>query len=262
MDFINFNVFKGGARMCVTFSYDDGKLNDIRLCELLKKYGLKGTFNLNSCNIGKDTYINEDDVKKMVSDGFEVAIHAVNHPNLETLSDQLITAEILEDKRYFEKLTGKIITGMAYPFGTYDDRVIRIAKSCGIKYSRTTKYNAYKLPSEFLEWHSTCHHRDMAKFVPLQNNWWHQILYVWGHSYEFNSEEVWAEFEENLKKIAFKDDIWYATNGEICEYVNAQKSLEFSADGDMVYNPTAIDVYINVNWKPVLIKAGETVKLR
>ena len=37
----------------VTFSYDDGVTQDIRLIELLNQYGLKCTFNLNSELLGK-----------------------------------------------------------------------------------------------------------------------------------------------------------------------------------------------------------------
>lgn len=40
----NFN----GKKKAITFSYDDGVTQDIRLIELLDKYGLKCTFNLNS----------------------------------------------------------------------------------------------------------------------------------------------------------------------------------------------------------------------
>ena len=258
---IMFEVFPQGKKWCVTFSYDDGKLNDIRLCELFKKYGLKATFNLNSSNIGKPSYITADDVKNMVSDGFEIAVHSVFHPLLETMPDQIMLNEILEDKRALEKLTGKIVSGMAYPFGTYSDRVIEIAKTCGIKYSRTCKNDGYLMSKDFMEWGTTCHHRNMANFLPLTQHWWHKIFYVWGHSYEFDTEELWQAFEDNLKQIAFRDDCWYATNGEICEYVTAQKSLVFSADGDMVYNPTAIDVWILVDGKKVEVKSGQTVCL-
>ena len=37
----------------ITFSYDDGVTQDIRLIELLNKYNLKCTFNLNSELLGK-----------------------------------------------------------------------------------------------------------------------------------------------------------------------------------------------------------------
>ena len=37
----------------VTFSYDDGVTQDIRLVEILNRYNLKATFNLNSELLGK-----------------------------------------------------------------------------------------------------------------------------------------------------------------------------------------------------------------
>ena len=44
---IQFNVFPGGKKRVVTFSYDDGHPNDARLVALFNKYGVKGTFHLN-----------------------------------------------------------------------------------------------------------------------------------------------------------------------------------------------------------------------
>jgi len=41
-------VFKGNNMKAVTFSYDDGVEQDKRLIQLLNKYNLKCTFNLNS----------------------------------------------------------------------------------------------------------------------------------------------------------------------------------------------------------------------
>ena len=41
-----------GKMKAVTFSYDDGVTQDRRLIELLDKYGLKATFNLNSQLLG------------------------------------------------------------------------------------------------------------------------------------------------------------------------------------------------------------------
>jgi peptidoglycan/xylan/chitin deacetylase (PgdA/CDA1 family) len=41
-----------GKKKALTFSYDDGVLQDIRLIELFNKYGMKATFNLNSEKLG------------------------------------------------------------------------------------------------------------------------------------------------------------------------------------------------------------------
>ena len=39
---------KDGKSKVLTLSYDDGVVQDIRFIEILDKYGLKGTFNINT----------------------------------------------------------------------------------------------------------------------------------------------------------------------------------------------------------------------
>ena len=51
---IQFHVYPGGLKRIVTFSFDDGSQNDVRLISLFDKYRLKATFHLNGKNyIGK-----------------------------------------------------------------------------------------------------------------------------------------------------------------------------------------------------------------
>ena len=40
--------FKNGQKKALTFSFDDGNEDDVRLVGLLNRYGVKGTFNLNA----------------------------------------------------------------------------------------------------------------------------------------------------------------------------------------------------------------------
>ena len=47
--------------------------------------------------------------------------------------------EIQEDRKALEKLTGHLVQGMSYAFGNYNEEIIEIAKSLGIKYSRTVR---------------------------------------------------------------------------------------------------------------------------
>ena len=58
-----------------------------------------------------------------------------------------------------------------------------------------------------------------------------------------------------------RDDVWYATNGEIYEYVEAYRRLDFAADFTKVYNPSAKDVYIRHFGGNAVIPAGRTVQL-
>ena len=62
-------------------------------------------------------------------------------------------------------------------------------------------------------------------------------------------------------KMCGKEDIWYATNMEICDYIQATRSLEFSADSHMVHNPTAISVWMSTDKGIIELKSGETIAL-
>ena len=87
------------------------------------------------------------------------------------------------------------------------------------------------------------------------------MMYVWGHSYEFDRDNNWDLIEGFCKYIGGHDDIWYSTNIEIVDYMNAAKNLRFTAAGDMVYNPSAIPVWISVDNKKYKIDGGATVNI-
>ncbi len=46
-------------------------------------------------------------------------------------------------------------------------------------------------------------------------------------------------YQAFLQKISGRDDIYYATNIEIYDYITALKQLEIWDDGKRFYNPTA-----------------------
>lgn len=85
---------------------------------------------------------------------------------------------------------------------------------------------------------------------------------MWGHSYEFERDNNWNLLDEICEKLSGKDDIWYATNGEIYDYVEAYNSLSYSADGTIIYNPTLFEIWFDVDGKLYSIKPGETLKIQ
>ncbi len=266
--------YPGGKAKAVTLSYDDGITQDIKLMQIMKKHGIKGTFNINGglfpdkdSDVGK---MSAAQVKKLYSDsGNEVALHCYSHAHLEDLSYDMIRAEIMKDRLAIEKIFGTIVRGMAYPYGTFNDEVIRCAKSCGIIYSRTTiSTESFSLPHEWLKFNPTCHHNNPNLFDLVKNFLSDKrsdysdpctLFYLWGHSYEFDRDNNWDRIEKFADMIGGHDDIWYAANIEICEYVKAYRSLIFSADGMTVKNPTSVCVWVVNNEKLTEIKPGETV---
>lgn len=271
-------VFPGGKEKSFTASYDDGTIFDKDLVKLMNKYGIKGTFNLNSSLLGKegraviDGY--DTDISRITKDeivdlycNHEIAAHAYTHMKLTESDFGMVSYEIIEDRKNLERLTNRIVKGFAYPFGTYDDNVIQILKNCGIKYARTVENTrSFDIPKDFLKWNPTCHHNDselmnLAKSFCEENNIFgeSQIFYLWGHSYEFSQKNNWQVIESLFKYLhGYMDKIWMASNGEIVDYMKRFNNLEYSADGKFVYNPSCEPVWIKINGKIKKIDSGCT----
>lgn len=263
---IRFDRFPRGVIKALTLSFDDGRVHDRKLVQKLNEYGLKGTFHLNSGFLGKDGYIAASEVASLF-EGHEVSAHTIDHPFLDQSPTDQIVREISEDRQALESLVGYPIRGMSYPFGSYNEKVIGLLPALGMEYSRTTNsHGTYAMPNDFLCWHPTCHHKQMVEqadtFVQFQPRHSHMaLLYVWGHSYEFENDNNWELIDRFGEKIGFRDDIWYATNAEIVTYQQALDRLRFSADCRIVHNPSAMTVWVSAEGDPVEIAGGQIVRL-
>ncbi len=265
--------FPEGKYKVLTLSYDDGKVPDKRLVSIINEYGLKCTFNINS-GMENNSYKNAYDERIPLSEvkelykGHEIACHTVNHPTIGRCPKELMIQELLEDRRNLEELLGETVRGLAYPNGSFNDDVVDALKACGFAYGRTVNStNSFDLPSDPFRWNPTCHH-ESSSFENLYNDFlmtnksqYMYCMYVWGHSYEFEKDDNWSIIEKFSKKIGNKSDIWYATNIEIIDYLDAVKRLQVSVNGDFAYNPSAKSVWIEVENKTVELKGGATTEL-
>lgn len=264
---VKFNRYKNGTTRALTFSYDDGHKHDRKLVEIFNRYGMHATFHLNSRNIvNHGQWLLEPQEIGELFVGHEVSCHMPTHPHVTRIPHTALAAEILDDRRNLEQLCGYVVRGMSYPYGTYSKAAEEILRTCGIEYSRTTVATEWFAPPDnFLEWNPTCHHAHPklhelferfagpAPYAPLQ------VMNVWGHSFEFDMNNNWSIIEDFCKLASGREDIWYATNIEICDYLNALRALRVSADCRIIYNPTAIDIWVTAEDKPCKIAAGETV---
>ena len=221
----------------VTFSYDDGVTQDVRLIEIFNKYGLKATFNLNSELLGKEGSLIRDGVHinhtknakeniKEIYKGHEVAVHTLTHPNLTTLDEKEIIRQVDEDRKNLEQLVGYDVVGMAYPCGgiNNNDYVASVIKNnTPIRYAKSfnSTYN-FDLQENLLRFNPTVyHHVEMDKMFELGREFLAlkpekpQLFYIWGHSYEFDIRNEWNKIEEFCAMISGHNDIFYGTNREV-----------------------------------------------
>ena len=275
-----FMRFPEGRRKALTLSYDDGVEQDIHLIDILRAHGLKGTFNLNSGLFAPEDFtyapgelhrrMSERRVLKTYADsGMEVALHTYEHPFLEQMSGGACAYQIVKDREALEGLFGRIVRGMAYPYGTYSDGVVEVLRACGVVYARTTvSTERFDMPKDWLRLPATCHHKnprlfDLAdSFLAAQPARDPQLFYLWGHSYEFERDGNWDVIERFAEQISGRDDIYYATNMEVYESQKAFEHLVTSADCSLLYNPSAHDAWFaDADGKIYQIRAGETLRM-
>ena len=225
-----------GKKKAVTFSFDDGVTQDIRLIEMFNKYGLKGTFNLNSGFLGLEGTLVRNgktvrhdkiaaDKIKDVYKGHEVAVHTLTHPNLTGLEKDEIIRQVEKDRVRLSEICGYEVVSMAYPCGgeNNDDRVaeiikentgVRMARGLDSTYSFETQENLLRfMPTVY--YIENCLDEVVDKFLSLETDT-PALLYIWGHSYEMDAEYItWEKFEEVCKKLSAHDDIFYGTNKEV-----------------------------------------------
>ena len=234
--------FKNSGKMkAVTFSFDDGVLQDIRMIDLLNKYGLKATFNLNSELFGGRNILRFEDhrkhivqryiiAKEAVKDvyaGHEVAAHTLTHENLTRLEDDNeIIRQVEQDRLNLSEIVGYEVVGMAYAGGginSNDHCADLIRKHTGIQYARGLKSSrGFDVPQDLLRFapSATTDHLDVLeevadRFLKLRPEA-PQILYIMGHTYVMDYENhYWMKLEAIFEKLSKLDDVFYSTNREV-----------------------------------------------
>ncbi len=229
-------MFQGKLK-AVTFSYDDGVTQDQRLISILNKYGLKGTFNLNSGLLGKPGSLLREEVTvahvkpracevRGIYEGHEIAAHTLTHPLLTEQSDEEIIRQVEEDRLALSELAGYEVVGMAYPGGgvNFSRHVADvIAAHTGIRYARTTvSSDSFDPQDDLMVFQPTVyHHHHLEHLFELGKRFLEtpiekpQIFYIWGHAYEFDIGNDWDVFEAFCRMISGHDEVFYGTNREV-----------------------------------------------
>lgn len=258
--------FPQGKNKVLTMSYDDAKVQDQRLIQLFNKFHIKGTFHINGGWIGNEGNIGRESIASLYK-GHEIACHTFTHPTLERCPKEQIIQQVFKDREILEEIIDKPVRGLSYPNGSYNEEIKKLLPYLGIAYARTVhSTRKFEMPNDWLEWNPTCHHNEeimefARRFVEIQKRQYIYLLYVWGHSYEFDRDNNWHVIEEFCEYVSNREDIWYATNIEIVDYLKAVHGLVYTVKGDKVYNPSTIDVWLSVDDKIIKAKGGEYTRL-
>ena len=161
---------------------------------------------------------------------------------------------------------GLVFADRTFKAGSYNVKYVYQYMSAEVSGNKILVKNLYDFTN--LNEYTLTYQVELAKsFIEgeVPNRYWGKspwLFYLWGHSYEFNDADNWNIIEEFAEYVGNRDDIWYATNKEIYDYIKAYDSLVYSVKMDMVKNPSALTVYANYFGRDVAIPAGATVKIK
>lgn len=204
-------------KICV-FSFDDNKIYDYKFVDIIEKYEIKCTFNVNSYCVGKSGYVDKNFIKEL-SIRHEIASHTVMHEKDLHLSPiEKIREEIINDKEALQEMIGKTVNGFAYPYGQYSNSMIDVLKQAGFKYARTVEDTfSFSVSKDFYRWAPTCHQSKaqnvVEKFKLAKNG----TIIIWGHSIEFDGN--WDKLIDLCQRLKDMDNVKFITSEQLYEMI-------------------------------------------
>lgn len=267
-------LYPGGKDRAFNVTYDDGVVQDLRFVELMNRYGLKGTFNLNSELMktgfswihpnGMEVRRLDADTARWLYRGHEIASHTRTHPYLDQLHGAELRRELLEDRQALEDLLGLEVKGFAVPFHYYSSEIAQCARECGFEYARMSEFSRSYVPcNDWYFWKTCFYHIEpgLTEFVEgfLASEDELAVCQIVGHSYDLDAENLWETMDTILRRVSRDSRIWSCTNLELVRYLKAMEQAKIGEAG--VYNASGIPLWFRIGRDTVMLDPGETFAL-
>lgn len=265
--------YPDGKRKAFNVTYDDGVLQDIPLVALLNKYGIKGTFNLNSGLMEQEfAWVHESGMTvqrlsaqtvRDLYDGHEIASHTLTHPYMHDLSENEILHQMGLDRWNLQQLFGREVLGFAVPFDYYSSLIADCAQKTGFRYARMSDFTGNYTPCrDYYRWKCGFYHvmpglEDYVSAFLLTDEEL-ALCQIVGHSYDLDAMDLWAVTEKIFRTVSACGDVWLATNLQILDYLRAMDCLEMM-DG-CVINRSDRDIWVEIDGITICLHPGDRVK--
>ena len=266
--------YPGGKRKAFNITYDDGVTQDVRFVQMLNKYGIKGTFNLNSELMKNQfawTHPNGMEVRRLSADrvidlydGHEIASHTLTHPYMHDLPEWEIMRQLGEDRENLQRLFGREVKGFAVPFSYYSDLIARCAESCGFEYARMSEFSGSYAPClDWYYWKTGVYHimPELTEFAAgfLNTDQELAVCQIVGHSYDLDAENLWGTMELICAAVSAQSDVWMCTNLELVRYLKAMEQAVIT--GNMIENRSGQTLWFESQGMVFSVEAGDRKKL-
>ena len=203
----------------VSLSFDDGTIYDLKFIELLNKYNLKATLNLNSGLDNFVWYFGDSPIERLklseVVDkynGHEVCSHSLTHPYFSSLNKDEVIRQVKEDCNNLSKIFNRDINAFAFPFHDQTEEHIKILKdNLNLNYIRYSYFEESYIPKDRYHIPLNALYNDNDLYEKLEkfknNNLDNSLFVIAGHSYEFQVRNEWERIEELLKYLSLNKEL-------------------------------------------------------
>jgi len=238
-------------KILITTSWDDGHPLDFKIALLLYKYAIKTTFYIALKNKER-VCIKKNNINKISQMGFEIGSHSFTHPVLTIFNHKELLYEIKQSKKELEKIIKNPVVSFCYPKGKFSKNISVFLKKEGYCLARTTslfhtrsKFKPFFMPTTvhfsnrsylsyikqglrelnfrgFYNWSFYGFHKNPLKLsLKILNNLSKTggYFHLWGHSWEIEQQNLWADLEKLFETISKKKNIICLTNYEIIKYL-------------------------------------------
>jgi len=246
--------------LIITTSWDDGHPLDLKIAELLMKYGINGTFYV-PCKNNDNTVMLDYELLNLAGQ-FEIGGHTVNHLYLNSLKQSEAKDEIYNCKSIIQEKLGKKISAFCYPGGKFSERDISLVKEAGFLYGRTTAlfHNSIEINQSLLNTsvqvynhkYSTLikhctkryffspifqynffkpYHKNFIKLAQtfISNSSDKKVIFhLWGHSWEIEKYDLWYDLEETFRMLKNEKDANFLNNTECWHLAHKQSQMTSS----------------------------------
>lgn len=216
----------------ISFSWDDGAIEDLKLMDLSLKFNIPGIFFIPATNTERSV-MSKENIRQIANNNFEIGAHTYSHSYLTQLSLKKANEELLTGKIYLEQLLGSEVSHFCFPGGKFNSELVEVSKQY-YKSARTADTGSLIQNHSYLI-KPTFHFYDRGKksliFNGLKNNSpifrlslknilssnyfdliknliadlanlhsFNKII-IWGHSWEIEKHQLWGTLEDLFRVI-------------------------------------------------------------
>ncbi|RYY16772.1 MAG: polysaccharide deacetylase family protein [Chitinophagaceae bacterium] len=118
----------------IMITFDDGNLDQFSMAiPILQNFNFKAVFFIMTVTVGKKNYLSEDQIRSLIEMGHSIGGHTWDHQDVKSLKSKDLHWQVERPKAYLEGLTGRPVIAFAYPYGSWNEKIIPGLKKYGFK---------------------------------------------------------------------------------------------------------------------------------